>query len=200
MKKYLRDMFHLDENQWKREFEMEDKNAPYQTFVLQILNNSRVSYANVNAGYKVNSPVSIPFSFLLSYFVIAKFFFTMLDMLITLIIKKDNRKKHNSHEWFLGESGFVNYYRPKYLFLLFFFPLFLVNYFLTKERYAFCTDCSTLFHKACLMQLIQYIIHMYFPKNNNLSLMINKYGKTSEMWCIYRKTESDDERNARRPR
>lgn len=64
-------------------------------------------------------------------------------MLVTLIIKKDNRKKHNSHEWFLGESGFVNYYRPKY---------------------SFCTDCSTLFHKACLMKLIQYILktHLFY--------------------------------------
>lgn len=59
MKKYLRNMFNLDENQWKREFEMEDNSAPYQTFILQILNNSRVSYVNINAGYKANSPVSI---------------------------------------------------------------------------------------------------------------------------------------------
>lgn len=59
MKKYLRDMFQLDENQWQREFEMEHKSAPYQTFVLQVLNNTKVSYVNVNAGYKVNAPVSI---------------------------------------------------------------------------------------------------------------------------------------------
>ena len=59
MKKYLRNMFNLDENQWHREFEAEDKSAPYQTFVLQILQNSNVSYVNVNAGYKTNNPVSI---------------------------------------------------------------------------------------------------------------------------------------------
>lgn len=115
MKKYLRNMFNLDENQWKREFESEDNSAPYQTFILQILQNSNVSYVNVNAGYKTNNPV---------------------NMLITLIVKKDNRKKHNSHEWFLGESGFMAYYRPKY---------------------AFCTDCSTLFHKGCLMKLVDYM-------------------------------------------
>lgn len=58
-------MFNLDENQWKREFEMEDKSAPYQTFILQILNNSRVSYVNVNAGYKTNAPVSIYFGIII---------------------------------------------------------------------------------------------------------------------------------------
>lgn len=58
------------------------------------------------------------------------------DMLITLIIKRDNRKKHDSHEWFLGESGFGRYYNPEYL---------------------FATDCGTLFDKDCLRKLVAYI-------------------------------------------
>ena len=52
---------------------------------------------------------------------------------ITMIIKIDNRKKHNSHEWFMGKSGFGETMKAKYL---------------------FCTDAGTNFHNSCLYHLI----------------------------------------------
>ena len=55
-------------------------------------------------------------------------------MRITLLIKITNRKKHNSHEWFLGHSGFAEAVNPEYLFL---------------------TDAFTLFNTTCLYHLIR---------------------------------------------
>lgn len=54
-------------------------------------------------------------------------------MRITLLIKSENRRKHNSHEWFLGKNGFADSVNSKYLFL---------------------TDAFTLYNKKCLMHLI----------------------------------------------
>eukprot|EP00941_MAST-03F_sp_MAST-3F-sp1_P003302 g3302.t1 len=51
-----------------------------------------------------------------------------------LLIKRDNRKKHNSHEWFL--SSFCRQ---------------------TEATFAFCTDCGTLFDKKCLTNLVKYL-------------------------------------------
>ena len=53
-------------------------------------------------------------------------------MRITLLIKINNRKKHNSHEWFLGKSGFAEATNAKYLYL---------------------TDAFTLYSKKCLYYL-----------------------------------------------
>jgi hypothetical protein len=55
------------------------------------------------------------------------------DMKISLIIKINNRRKHNSHEWFLGESGFAESVKAKYLFM---------------------TDAFTFYHKTCLYHLV----------------------------------------------
>ena len=55
---------------------------------------------------------------------------------ITMLIKVDNRKKHNSHEWFIGRGGFSEY---------------------MKSKYIFCTDAFTIFHKACLYHLINHM-------------------------------------------
>ena len=55
---------------------------------------------------------------------------------ITMLIKVDNRKKHNSHEWFIGRGGFSEYVQSKYL---------------------FCTDAFTIFHKACLYHLVNHM-------------------------------------------
>ena len=55
---------------------------------------------------------------------------------ITMLIKIDNRKKHNSHEWFMGANGFGESVHSKYL---------------------FCTDAFTMFNKACLYHLITYL-------------------------------------------
>lgn len=53
-------------------------------------------------------------------------------MRITLIIKTKNRRKHNSHEWFLGKNGFADAINAEYLFF---------------------TDAFTLFSKTCLYHL-----------------------------------------------
>jgi cellulose synthase/poly-beta-1,6-N-acetylglucosamine synthase-like glycosyltransferase len=63
---------------------------------------------------------------------------------ITLIIKIDNRKKHNSHEWFMGKSGFGEYIEAKYL---------------------YCTDAGTVFNKSCLYHMIDYM-----DRNSNISV------------------------------
>lgn len=55
---------------------------------------------------------------------------------ITMIIKRDNRRKHNSHEWFFGRGGFAEFY---------------------KHELLFATDCGTLFEKDCLLSLISYM-------------------------------------------
>jgi cellulose synthase/poly-beta-1,6-N-acetylglucosamine synthase-like glycosyltransferase len=53
---------------------------------------------------------------------------------LAVIIKKQNRKKLNSHEWF--------------------FKAFLPH---CNARYAFTTDCGTLFGKLCLYRLLNYL-------------------------------------------
>ena len=55
---------------------------------------------------------------------------------ITMIIKLDNRRKHNSHEWFIGKSGFTEK---------------------MESKYSLCTDAFTLFNKTCLYHLISYM-------------------------------------------
>ena len=55
---------------------------------------------------------------------------------MTLLVKADNRKKHNSHEWFFGENGFVD---------------------CKKCRYVFFTDVGTLFKGDCLLKLQRQI-------------------------------------------
>lgn len=52
---------------------------------------------------------------------------------ITLIVKLDNRRKHNSHEWFLGHSGFAE---------------------ASKSKYLLCTDAFTLFRHTCIYHLV----------------------------------------------
>eukprot|EP01094_Clydonella_sp_ATCC50884_P021662 TRINITY_DN4818_c0_g1_i1.p1 TRINITY_DN4818_c0_g1~~TRINITY_DN4818_c0_g1_i1.p1 ORF type:complete len:1253 (+),score=304.11 TRINITY_DN4818_c0_g1_i1:1139-4897(+) len=66
---------------------------------------------------------------------------TMVDgdyeLLVTLLVKTDNRKKHNSHEWFLHDRmGFCARYAPDY---------------------AFATDCGTLFDERCVQMLVDYM-------------------------------------------
>lgn len=57
-------------------------------------------------------------------------------MRITLLIKINNRKKHNSHEWFLGRSGFAEAVNAEYLFL---------------------TDAFTYFNETCLYHLVHHL-------------------------------------------
>jgi cellulose synthase/poly-beta-1,6-N-acetylglucosamine synthase-like glycosyltransferase len=51
-----------------------------------------------------------------------------------LLVKVDNRKKHNSHEWFL-RSHCTD----------------------IEATFALCTDCGTYFDKACLKELVRYL-------------------------------------------
>jgi cellulose synthase/poly-beta-1,6-N-acetylglucosamine synthase-like glycosyltransferase len=55
---------------------------------------------------------------------------------VSLMVKINNRKKHNSHEWFLGHSGFAEAVKAEYLFL---------------------TDAFTLFNESCMYHLIKQI-------------------------------------------
>ena len=55
-------------------------------------------------------------------------------MRITLVIKANNRRKHNSHEWFLAKSGFAEATNAKYLFL---------------------TDAFTFYSKTCIYYLVK---------------------------------------------
>lgn len=64
-------------------------------------------------------------------------------MKITLMIKINNRRKHNSHEWFLAKTGFAEAVNAKYLFL---------------------TDAFTFYSKKCLYYLVNEL-----DKDNNLS-------------------------------
>ena len=57
-------------------------------------------------------------------------------MHLTLIIKIDNRKKHNSHEWFMGKYGYVDAFKP---------------------RYFFTTDAFTKFDQVVLYELVKYL-------------------------------------------
>jgi cellulose synthase/poly-beta-1,6-N-acetylglucosamine synthase-like glycosyltransferase len=53
-------------------------------------------------------------------------------MLLSVLIKRDNRRKHNSHYWFLHEAGFASAYNSDFVFL---------------------TDCGTLYDRHCLFHL-----------------------------------------------
>ena len=69
-------------------------------------------------------------------------------MTITLIIKVNNRRKHNSHEWFLAKTGFAEAVNAKYLFL---------------------TDAFTLYCTKCL-----YYLAKDLDKNQNLSAVTGR--------------------------
>ena len=55
---------------------------------------------------------------------------------ITLLVKRDNRRKHNSHEWFFGHNGFAEN---------------------TNARYLLATDAFTLFAPSSVWYLIHYM-------------------------------------------
>ena len=64
-------------------------------------------------------------------------------MNITLVIKGNNRRKHNSHEWFLGRTGFAE---------------------ATNAKYVFLTDAFTIYSKKCIYYLVKDL-----DKNKKLS-------------------------------
>ena len=59
-------------------------------------------------------------------------------MHITLIVKANNRRKHNSHEWFLSKYGFAE---------------------ATKGKYLFLTDAFTLYSEKCIYYLVKELDH-----------------------------------------
>ena len=56
-----------------------------------------------------------------------------LYMKMSLVVKIDNRRKHNSHEWFMAKTGFAESVNSKYMFF---------------------TDAFTLFGPTCLYHLV----------------------------------------------
>jgi len=56
-----------------------------------------------------------------------------VELDLTLIVKTDNRQKHNSHEWFFSEKGFCGN---------------------LDSEFCFATDCSTLFSQQCLSAMV----------------------------------------------
>lgn len=120
MKEYLKDMFPKqiknDDNEYVgwwdyfEEFKDNSKN-PNATFIIE-----RKNYlpTPVNTQTLLNEDKKL--------------------MRITLVIKANNRRKHNSHEWFLAKSGFAEATNAKYLFL---------------------TDAFTLYSKTCIYYLIK---------------------------------------------
>ena len=69
-------------------------------------------------------------------------------MKLTLLVKINNRRKHNSHEWFLAKTGFAETVNAKYLFL---------------------TDAFTIFSHTCLYYLVKEL-----DKNHNLSAVTGR--------------------------
>lgn len=55
---------------------------------------------------------------------------------ITLIVKIDNRRKHNSHEWFMGNSGFCQ---------------------ISRSKYFLAVDAFTKFSNDCVYHLVKYL-------------------------------------------
>lgn len=56
-----------------------------------------------------------------------------LYMKVTLVVKIDNRRKHNSHEWYMAKTGFAESVNSKYMFF---------------------TDAFTLYGPSCLYHLV----------------------------------------------
>ena len=117
MKEYLQELF---------PFKINNKiwSEYYEDFKTYDFKNGSKSYI-----FESNTPLCIN-KHLLPNIEIAKY------LNITLMIKIDNRKKHNSHEWFIGRNGFAE---------------------VKKCKYIFCTDAFTLFHKSCLYHLIRHM-------------------------------------------
>lgn len=62
---------------------------------------------------------------------------TELSVHMSLVVKKDNRKKHNSHQWFFSTDGYCGAMNPEF---------------------CFATDCSTLFEEDCLFLLLKKML------------------------------------------
>lgn len=57
-------------------------------------------------------------------------------MTLTLLVKINNRRKHNSHEWFIGKNGFAE---------------------ATNAEYLFLTDAFTLYSEYCIYYLVKHL-------------------------------------------
>ena len=128
MKEYLQDMFpkKINDKGWWETFDeltdLEKTANPNATFIIERVN-YLPSMINTQTKFKEEGQ--------------GKF------MKITLVIKANNRRKHNSHEWFLGRNGFADATNAKYLFL---------------------TDAFTLYSHSCLYYLVKDL-----DRNSSLS-------------------------------
>ena len=66
---------------------------------------------------------------------------------MTVLIKRDNRRKHNSHEWFL--TAFAPVYTTK---------LHASSTSATGVQLVFMTDAGTRFHRSCVLSLVQHAL------------------------------------------
>lgn len=117
MKKYLKSMFNakIKKTHWWDYFPElveEGKGDPNATFVIE-----KKNYAPVNINCQ------------------EKFKADPCHMIITLVIKANNRRKHNSHEWFLSKTGFAEAVNAEHLFLTDAFTLYADNclYYLSTD-------------------------------------------------------------------
>ena len=71
-----------------------------------------------------------------------------IKLKVSVLIKRDNRRKHNSHEWFLYT----------------FAPLYCISQYMDMtikqiKKFDFLTDCGTRFHPACLTVAVDELIN-----------------------------------------
>ena len=117
MREYLKDLFpgQINGVDWDKYFDDFDiKNEKVQTNAMFIIERKNYVPTAINT-QKIFKPDE------------------KKPMNLTLIIKINNRRKHNSHEWFLGKAGFAEAVNAKYLFL---------------------TDAFTLYSPTCLFYLV----------------------------------------------
>jgi cellulose synthase/poly-beta-1,6-N-acetylglucosamine synthase-like glycosyltransferase len=75
---------------------------------------------------------------------------------LTTIIKRDNRRKHNSHEWFL--CGFGPVYSLPFTANPYATPTSIAKYSANSAQLILLTDCGTRFHNSCLLVLAEYML------------------------------------------
>lgn len=111
MKKYLKELFpkkYLDVPWWEFNKEFQEQQEESATFFFE---SDDYVCINPEEEYKQDR----------------------LWLKITLVVKIDNRRKHNSHEWFMAKGGFAQSMNAKYLFF---------------------TDAFTTFGNTCLYHLV----------------------------------------------
>eukprot|EP01134_Creolimax_fragrantissima_P000329 CFRG0329T1 len=126
MKKYIKDMYPANIDEPVAWYDtIEGSNAEVETYTLQRV--SRLSSQELESAggnhmkEKLRAVRLVPIG-------------ENMSLKVSMIIKKDNRRKHNSHMWFF------NAFCPSY-----------------SPEYALATDCGTLFERQCVKSLVHYM-------------------------------------------